>query len=474
VAKKSKAGQESQVVFKNPDGVELRGAILKLGQSRVIFEVYPVRQPLQAAEVFGSFQVWVDGREIFSGRAVVRNFLNLGSRVACEAELQQPEAAPGAEAIGGKVEVGEAYESFFRHWQGQAKVSTEFKAVVSDLQSYLSGLKLLLERVEASITAGLPMNRADLEVQVAKTLAAPVLASLNTLRERLLETAKNIVPERRPAYEAILRRQLHPLFLCAPFAFRAYQKPLGYAGDYEMMNMIHRNTFEGESLYARLVHYWLVNQYPAISVRNRVAHMKGKLLQETVRRGGQGEPVRILNVGCGPAREVGQFIAESPAADRAEFTLIDFDRETLNHATATCQEAKARHGRRTGINAIQMSATQLLKGSAGRAYPAFAKPFDLIYCGGLFDYFSDEICKQMVAMFYDRLRPGGLTVVANMDDRVPYKEMQEYLLDWHLIYRDNRRMEALVPDGVDRADWKLVVESVGVNLFLEVRKPDGN
>ena len=334
VAKKSKAGQESQVVFKNPDGVELRGAILKLGQSRVIFEVYPVRQPLQASQVFESFQVWVDGREIYSGRAVVRNFLNLGSRVACEAELES-EATPGAAASFGRVEVAEAYESFFRHWQGQAKVSAEFKAVVSDVQSYLSGLKLLLERVEASITVAPLANRADLEVQVAKTLAAPVLASLDTLRERLLETARDIVPERRPAYEAIVRRQLHPLFLCAPFAFRAYQKPLGYAGDYEMMNMIHRNTFEGESLYARLVHYWLVNQYPAISVRNRVAHMKGKLLQETLRLAGQGERVRILNVGCGPAREVGQFMADSSLADRADFTLIDFDRETLNHAAST-------------------------------------------------------------------------------------------------------------------------------------------
>jgi hypothetical protein len=52
--------------------------------------------------------------------------------------------------------------------------------------------------------------------------------------------------------------------------------------------------------------------------------------------------------------------------------------------------------------------------------------------------------------------------------------MQEYLLDWHLIYRDNRQMEGLVPDGVDSADWRLVVEPAGVNLFLEVRKPDGN
>ena len=42
-------------------------------------------------------------------------------------------------------------------------------------------------------------------------------------------------------HEAYLRRHLHPLLLCSPFAYRTYQKPLGYAGDYEMVNMIVRD-----------------------------------------------------------------------------------------------------------------------------------------------------------------------------------------------------------------------------------------
>lgn len=33
--------------------------------------------------------------------------------------------------------------------------------------------------------------------------------------------------------------------LCSPFAYRAYHKPLGYAGDYEMVNMIARDPYEG-------------------------------------------------------------------------------------------------------------------------------------------------------------------------------------------------------------------------------------
>lgn len=474
-AKKFANTGDDLVVFRGTDGVELRGVILRLQPFRVVFEAYPVRQALKVSQVFAQFQVWVGGRLIYSGRAVVCNFLNLGSAIACEVELFQPETAvPSTSDAGHPLDVVGSYQEFFNRWQQQSKVSLEFKAVVSDLHGYLSGLKLMLEQAEMFINAQPHSERTRLGVQVTTELATPVLTSMNTLRERLLETASHIAPQCRPAHEWIIRHQLHPLFLCAPFAFRAYQKPLGYAGDYEMMNMIHRNTFEGDSLYARLVHYWLVNQYPAISVRNRIAHMKAKLVQEAVRRSREKRPVRILNLGCGPAREVGQFIAENHFADQAEFTLIDFDAETISHASAALNEIKSKHGRKTAVEFVQMSVAKLLKESLGRSNRLFPKPFDLVYCGGLFDYFSDETCRQLVEMFYRLLAPGGLAVVANMDDRVPYKQMQEYLLDWHLIYRDGRQMAALAPDGVAPADCKLVSEQMGVNLFLEVRKPDRN
>ena len=70
-------------------------------------------------------------------------------------------------------------------------------------------------------------------------------------------------------------RQLHPLLLCCPFMYRIFAKPLGYAGDYEMMNMIVRNDNEGGSLFAKLLQAYILNQAPAIAVRNRVDYFAG-------------------------------------------------------------------------------------------------------------------------------------------------------------------------------------------------------
>ena len=41
--------------------------------------------------------------------------------------------------------------------------------------------------------------------------------------------------------------------------------------------------------------------------------------------------MRVLNMGCGPAREIQEFLAETPLCDEAQFTLLDFNEETVRH-----------------------------------------------------------------------------------------------------------------------------------------------
>ncbi len=46
------------------------------------------------------------------------------------------------------------------------------------------------------------------------------------------------MPDLVPVHQAFGKRHLHPLILGSPFVYRTLQKPLGYAGDYEMVNMM--------------------------------------------------------------------------------------------------------------------------------------------------------------------------------------------------------------------------------------------
>lgn len=465
--------KENLVIFRNQHGTEAQGRLLRIERFQIVFEFYRTDQVLQVSEILDEFKVFAGGREIYTGAAVVMNLLPAGIGLACEVKLNEPGITIGIRTPdNGQTNVLDAYHAFFKQWQVQSKLLPEFKLAVLDFKSYLWDLRLLLDQISIAISSHAMQKQPEVELQVAKDLKPAILSTVDALRERLLEATRRIKPEAREAHQIFLRRHLHPLTLSAPFAYRTYQKPLGYAGDYEMMNMIHRNTFEGRSLYSKIVHYWLVSQYPAISVRNRAVHMKEKLIQETSRIARKKRVARILNIGCGPAQEVQNFMAETPLADQADFTLLDFDAETLDYCKSKIREAQIKHGRKTRVRFQRMSVTSLIKNSALLARQTLGGDFDLIYCGGLFDYLTDPVCKKCVDLFYHCLAPGGLVVVANMSDRVPFRDMMEFLLDWHLIYRNADCMASFEPENIPPESARVITEPVGVNLFLEIRKPE--
>lgn len=52
---------------------------------------------------------------------------------------------------------------------------------------------------------------------------------------------------------------------------------------------------------------------------------------EARRAAAAGRRARIFNLGCGPAKEVQLMLAEDPESDHLDFTLADFNAETLGY-----------------------------------------------------------------------------------------------------------------------------------------------
>ena len=75
-------------------------------------------------------------------------------------------------------------------------------------------------------------------------------------------------------HKAYARRELHPLTMCSPFVHRTYTKPLGYAGDYEMMNMMLGESDPVDlNTYARIVHsYHIRAAAPGVTPKNRIIY----------------------------------------------------------------------------------------------------------------------------------------------------------------------------------------------------------
>jgi extracellular factor (EF) 3-hydroxypalmitic acid methyl ester biosynthesis protein len=438
--------KDSWVVFQNSQAIEIRATLLRLTRFVVVFELYSPNTVLRASEVLTDLRIVYQDRTVYSGRAVVRSDGDQGSKLRA------------------------GFGEFMQEWQKLYRVMPEYKVVIADLQTFLTDLRLWLDQIELGIRSSPSENRLELERQVARELQEGVVAAIENLFERYEVVAQKIDEELQPAHRAFGKRQLHPLLLTSPFVYRTFRKPLGYAGDYEMVNMMFRDPCEGSSLFAKIVNAYALRLPPILAHRNRITYLTDLLEGEVRRTVRSNRRARIFNVGCGPAQEIQGFLTQSELCEHAQFTLVDFNDETLLHLGQTLDAIKRRYGRRTGIEVKKKSVHQILKEAGKIVHGGNGDRFDFAYCAGLFDYLSDKVCRQLVDIFYEQLAPGGLLVVTNADVH-PSKGEMECFLEWHLVYRDTPQMAELVPAQVSPENFSIKRDSTGVNLFLEIRKP---
>ncbi|MCP5516737.1 MAG: class I SAM-dependent methyltransferase [Verrucomicrobiales bacterium] len=460
------------ITCRNSQGVDVRSTPVHVTRFTAVLEVYNPHSILQLSEVLGDFRITIGDRCIYSGRGVVSNLVNAGILLVVEVTLDDeswldvdlfsPIAQPDR--------LRDEFDAFMGQWHRMQSIRPEFKVAVSDFQMLLAEVRRWLDQVELGVRSEPRGSREELEREVLQGLEGRVLPEIDEWAGRFDSAAEAIEDVERPAYRAYARRQIHSLVMCAPFVYRTYHKPLGYAGDYEMVNMILRDPYEGGTLFAKMVNVVFLRNPPAEAHRNRIDHLKHRL-EEVVREAvAAGRRARILNLGCGPAREVERFIESSDLSDHADFTLMDFNRETLEFAGQRLRESLARHGRRTGLNLVQKSVNGLLKDASKPQPPEGDSSFDFAYCAGLFDYVSDRVCRRLIDLFGRLVRPGAPLLVTNVTGSKPFRFSMDYILEWHLLCRTREQMLALISEDAPLEAAEVRADATGVNLFLEGRR----
>jgi extracellular factor (EF) 3-hydroxypalmitic acid methyl ester biosynthesis protein len=465
--------KDSRVICANSQGLQITGSIIQLGRHQVVFEIYSPAAVIQSSESLREFRIELRNRRAYGGRAVVKDVVHTELKVVCAAaldedgwELEADQLRPG--------QIQTLLREHMREWQKLYLVRPEYKIQVADMESFFAELRVWLNQVEFAIRSG-AHGGDKAENEIARELGASVLPTFDAFFEKFEHLAEALEPGVRAFHRAYLQRRLHPLILCSPFVHRTYTKPLGYAGDYEMVNMIARNAPEGPSLYAKVVNFCFVRQPPATAHRNRLKYLTQRLMEESARAASGGENARILSLACGPAVEIQDFLRTQEISNRADFTLLDFNDETLEYAAATFAELKSRHGRRTPIQFVKRSVHHLLKESVRAGTRPVTSQYDFVYCAGLFDYLTDAVCQRLIGLLYEWVAPGGLLLLTNVDatlnDLRSFRHSLDFVLDWNLIYRRSSQFNALIPEPMKR-DACIRSDDTGVNLFLEVRKPN--
>lgn len=460
------------VSFKTSGLTKLEADIIRLSPNSVVFQVYSLQNTLRLSEVLTDFKLLSGDREVRSIKAVVRSLVDMGAITLAEVDLEWEIAEFGFFSPNEISDsIGSRFGEFLARWQSYCRILPEYKIAVSDLADFLREYRLWLDQVELTLNGLSVADRKCEERRIAERLRSRTAESVGALFERYESVAARLPEDAAAVHRAYCRRLIQPLVLGSPFALRAVKKPLGYAGDYELVSMILRDPLEGETLFAKVMNQWFIDQPPAEAHRNRIKYLTRKLTEETARAVAAGREAHVFNIGCGPAQEIQQFFRETALSDQVSFTLLDFNDETLDVARTVLERARTQNSRRAHIKLVCKSAAQLLRMKISKGKSQTRAEYDFVYCAGLFDYLSDALCKQLTEVFYGMLRPGGLLVVTNVDSSNPIRHWLGDILEWHLIYRGHRELYELRPATSDPEWVRVQADDTGVNIFLEVRKP---
>ncbi len=455
------------VSFETNRGKAIRGTLHKVSRQRVIFEVYDPFLVLRTSEVLSNFVIR-RGRDMpYQGDAIVTDVVNTSTLLIISASLvgdwtglvidSGPSVGVAAEAL-----------SFVTNWERLNKLKPAYRLRVGDLRSFLNDLRYWLDQVDLTREVGssgmnTPPNFSE---NGFDELKQSIMPRLTELFMDLEEACRELDEAESDNHKLLAQRELLPLMMPSPFFNRVFSKPLGYAGDFEMVNMMFRNSRSGLTTYAQVVDDWLLAGGPPEAHRNRIYILENVLAEIVTAAGPMNRPIRILNVGCGPAQELQLFLAKNKNAHRIDIGLLDFNEETLTFAREQLTPLADRLDERPSITYSLKSVQDLLRQALERAAPP--EPYDFIYCAGLFDYLSDRVSSKLVRLFFDWCKPGGRVLVTNVHSSNPVKGLMEHVMDWHLVLRNEADMLRFAPTS---AQSKVYTDPTGINVFLDVYKP---
>ncbi len=458
---------QSLVNFQNSQGDRARGTLLKLSRSTVVFEVYNPYSIVQLSEVLETFTIRRGDRIIYEGRAVVSNLVNTGLMLIVSVTL-----VDAWSDLSGLMETGSGIDTeakrFIDDWEAASDIQPGYELAVTRIRSFLSELGRWMEQID--MDAGISIDSPDnLPAPVFDELAAPLMIRIKELFEVFEEKVLEIPEEHISYHKAFAQRDLHPLMLRSPFVHRTFTKPLGYAGDYEMVNMMLRSGRQGPNSYAQLLNAYHIDARVAEAHRNRIDILTARLTDITGKAHDTGRPAKVLNIACGPAHEILNFIRTQTISSNCDISLLDFNEETLKITEDTIHKAMQESGNQPTLNFIHESVHSLLKKAAKGKQLDTVADYDFIYCAGLFDYLSDKVCTRLIKLFTMWTKPGGLILTTNVHPSNPNRGAMEHILDWYLIYRNEDQMQQL---GRLPGHHDIYLDDTGNNVFFEIRNPD--
>jgi len=260
--------------------------------------------------------------------------------------------------------------------------------------------------------------------------------TLDLFFKNIWRTAENIIPEDYNIHMRYYGDMLGSYLVEAIEIGRfVHGKPLGYAGDFMLMNYFYDyiDKYLGESTYERAVHSYGVNISTGHSLFERKSFFKQKILELLARK----DFVSILSVASGPARELIELAEENKITKPLYFDCLDVEAEAFAYIHDNLEKIRPENRRNLHIRFIKANFLDLIK---GKEIQDLSKKYDFIYSSGLFDYLSDRMARKLICYLFELLGTDSSLIITNARKDDFYRAYYEMLGGWKLIRRDNKEM----------------------------------
>jgi SAM-dependent methyltransferase len=410
----------------------------------------------------------VDGVKVGTYELCVARKERLESGDALQIGFEHATGSVPTTKIGTVVKIRKVLNEFTKSQREIARIPPEFRRLTLEARLFLLGLEEQVEQMHTEKKLCSLQELQSFEQALIPAVSELIWQWFEHGYDQLGDSLIGVPESDLPICLGFFREQLKGLIYQSPFSYRSMYKPLGYAGDFEMMNILYRNESVGQSMFGKCLHAYWMSHPEAKAVRNRSRYLYGHLSRMI--RECAGVPLKIASIACGPAREVQMLVETSHTQhldlSNCDFYLLDQDVNALKHAHESLWDAVKGTNSPVKLNFINKSTRHVIT----RGWKE--NDFDLIYSAGLFDYFSDPVARMAAKALFDRLKPGASLIIGNFNSTTPNQNMMRLALDWSLIYRGVEDLQRLYGDM--GGEVTVEQEPEGVNLFCVIRKPLAN
>lgn len=342
-----------------------------------------------------------------------------------------------------------------------ADLRDDFKLIVLEIKDMLIRLQNDINGLDKSSFGSDLTSIAQHENTIIDRVSDYLSKNLESFYAKVKLVLSDIDQAQLSNYYDYFRRNVGQIMYQASYAHRAYTKPKGYAGDFEMMNHVYLREARGDSLFGKCLQRYFVDEPAGKAVRNREKYLREKLKQ-TISKFAADAEIKILSVASGPALEVQNLIRDPLfQSQNVQITLFDQDFDALKHAQRKIIEACRSHKKNITLKLLNMNIKEVIKSGLPE------DGFNLIYSAGLFDYFTDPVAVFAAQQLFKGLKKGGTLIIGNFSMKNPNQFAMGLIMDWNLIYRSEEKMQELF-GGIGA--YTLEQESQGINLFSNMIK----